>query len=173
MTAPPRNLRSPSDGFSLRKTLIPILATQAPASVTLIRLVVGFVFLSEGIQKFLFPDTLGAGRFATIGIPAPDVLAPFVGVVEIVAGTLVVLGLATRFAALALAIDMVVAIASTKVPILLDRGFWPMAHEARTDWAMLLSSLFLLVVGAGPWSLDARFPQRSPTARHQGAEGGS
>jgi uncharacterized membrane protein YphA (DoxX/SURF4 family) len=51
---------------------------------------------------------------------------------------------------------MIVAISTTKIPMLFKSGFWAMAHEARTDWAMLLGSIFLLVVGAGPWSLDAR-----------------
>ncbi len=133
-----------------------ILATDAPAAVLLIRLIVGGVFLSEGIQKFLFPEALGVGRFAKIGIPAPEVMAPFVGVCEIVCGVLFLLGLLTRFAAITMIIDMLVAISTTKVPMLLNEGIWKMAHEARTDWAMLLGSLFLLIVGAGSWSFDAK-----------------
>ena len=133
-----------------------ILATSAPAVVILIRLVVGAVFLSEGIQKFLYPADLGVGRFTKIGIPSPEIMAPFVGVVEIVCGTLVFIGLLTRLAAGPLIIDMLVAISTTKIPILLKTGFWVMAHEARTDWAMLLGSIFLLAVGGGAWSVDAR-----------------
>jgi putative oxidoreductase len=133
-----------------------VFASRAPPAVVLIRLLVGTVFLAEGIQKFLFPDALGVGRFIKIGIPWPAVSAPFVGVVEIVGGLLVIVGLATRSAAAALVIDMLVAIATTKLPILAKSGFWAMAHEARTDWSMLLGSLFLLIVGAGPSSLDAR-----------------
>src|SRR5262249_40794641 len=143
-----------------------LLATNAPAAVVLVRLIVGGVFLSEGIQKFLFPDALGVGRFAKIGIPAPEVMAPFVGVCEVVCGVLFLLGLLTRFAAVTMIIEMLVAISTTKVPILRNEGFWKMAHEARTDWAMLLGSLFLLLVGAGAWSLDAkltRSPDRSVT----------
>ena len=132
------------------------LASSAPRSTLLIRLVVGAVFLSEGIQKFLFPQALGVGRFVKIGIPAPETMAPFVGVVEIVCGTLVLIRLATRLAAIPLIIDMMVAIATTKLPMLRTQGFWPMAHEARVDWSMILGSLFLLLVGAGPWSIDAR-----------------
>jgi putative oxidoreductase len=132
-----------------------LLATNAPAAVVLVRLIVGAVFLSEGVQKFLFPDALGVGRFAKIGIPAPEVMAPFVGVCVVVCGALFLLGLLTRFAAVTMIIDMVVAISTTKVPLLLHDGFWKMAHEARTDWSMLLGSLFLLVVGAGAWSVDA------------------
>src|SRR5271154_5340686 len=92
-----------------------LLATDAPRATILIRLVVSAVFLSEGIQKFLFPAALGVGRFAKIGIPAPEVMAPFVGVVEIICGALVVLGLLTRLAAISLLVDICVAIASTKI----------------------------------------------------------
>jgi uncharacterized membrane protein YphA (DoxX/SURF4 family) len=146
-----------------------IIRTTAPTATILIRLVVGGVFLSEGIQKFLFPAETGAGRFAKIGIPSADVMGPFVGVVEIVCGGLILVGLLTRLAAIPLIINMLMAILSTKIPILLGHGFlgfslravpyggfWGMAHEARTDFAMLLCSLFLLIVGAGVWSLDAR-----------------
>lgn len=151
-----------------------LIATNAPASVILIRLVVGGVFLSEGIQKFLFPSENGVVRLTKIGIPAPEIMAPFVGVVEIVCGALILLGLLTRLAAIPLIIDMVVAILSTKIPILIGSGFWGfslrnlpyygfwgMAHEARTDFAMLLGSIFLLIVGAGAWSLDARLHKQA------------
>lgn len=121
----------------------------------LVRLMVGSVFLSEGIQKFLFADSLGVGRFTKIGIPAPAVMAPFVGVVEIVCGCLVLAGLFTRIAAIPLIINMLVAISTTKIPILLEKGFWSMAHESRTDWSMLIGSIVLLLVGAGGWSMDA------------------
>ena len=150
-----------------------IVATGAPRSVILIRLIVGAVFLSEGIQKFLFPNELEVGRFIKIGIPGPQVIAPFVGVIEIVCGTLIILGLLTRLAAVSLIIDIAVAIISTKIPIFLGHGFWrfslsklptygfwSMAHEARVDYAMLLGALFLLVLGAGSWSIDARLSSR-------------
>jgi putative oxidoreductase len=133
-----------------------VIESTAGRSVILIRLIVGAVFLSEGIQKFLYSADLGAGRFVKIGIPSPHVMAPFVGVIEIVCGALVLLGLLTRLAAIPLIIDMLVAISTTKIPILLKSGFWAMAHEARTDFAMLLGSIFLLITGAGLWSLDAR-----------------
>ena len=133
-----------------------ILRSRAPAAAILIRTAVGAVFLSEGIQKFILPGELGAGRFANIGIPWPDVAAPFVGVFEIACGALVLVGLLTRLAAIPLIAVMVVAIASTKVPIFLEHGFWKMAHEARTDFAMFLGALFLLIAGAGPCSVDAQ-----------------
>src|SRR4029453_4668032 len=139
-----------------------LLASDAPAAVLLIRFLVGAVFVSEGIQKFLFPAELGVGRFTKIGLPYPEMLAPFVGGVEIVGGLLLLLGLFTRLAAVALIIDMIVAIATTKIPLLLKEGVWKMAHEARTDWAMLLGALFLLLVGAGGWSPDARLARAAP-----------
>jgi uncharacterized membrane protein YphA (DoxX/SURF4 family) len=128
--------------------------------VVLIRSLVAFVFVSEGVQKFLFADALGVGRFTKIGIPAPEVTAPFVGVVEIVGGLLVAAGLLTRVAVIPLIIDMLVAIASTKLPILQKSGFWAMAHEIRTDASMLLCSAFLLLVGSGPLSFDAKLRSR-------------
>jgi uncharacterized membrane protein YphA (DoxX/SURF4 family) len=139
-----------------------LLASDAPAAAWPIRLLVGAVFVSEGLQKSLFPAELGVGRFTKIGLPFPEMLAPFVGGVEIVGGLLLLLGLFTRLAAVALIIDMLVAIATTKIPILLKDGCWKMAHEARTDWSMLLGALFLLLVGAGAWSLDARLARAAP-----------
>ena len=137
-----------------------LFAAQAPRAVVLIRLLVGAVFLSEGVQKFLFPAELGVGRFTTIGLPLPELFAPLVAIVEIACGTLVLLGLATRLAVVPLMTIMIVAIAMTKIPIGLERGFWVMAHEARTDYSMLLGSLFLLLVGGGTWSVDRLLANR-------------
>lgn len=146
----------------------------------LVRLMVGAVFFEEGIQKFLFPDLLGAGRFARIGIPAPEVMGTFVGTVEIVCGALVLAGLLTRLAAIPLLINISVAILSTKIPILLGHdflcfhvaklaryGFWSVASEARTDFSMLLGLLFLLIVGAGHCSADARLKRKLNEMQHE------
>jgi uncharacterized membrane protein YphA (DoxX/SURF4 family) len=150
-----------------------LFASEAPRATIVVRLLVGVVFASEGIQKFLYPAALGAGRFAKIGIPSPELTGPFVGAVEIACGLLILAGLFTRLAAVPLIVNMLVAIASTKVPILLGHGYslfsdpsvskhglWSMLHEARTDVSMLLSSIFLLIVGAGAWSLDAALRRR-------------
>lgn len=145
-----------------------VFGTGASGWPILVRLLVGLVvFLPEGIQKLAFPDSLGAGRFLAIGIPYPELMGPFVGVVEIVCGALIIVGLLTRLAALPLIAIMIVAIVSTKIPILLGHdfwifhvpklsryGFWSMAHEARADIDMLLGSLYLLIDGAGAWSID-------------------
>jgi len=142
------------------------------AAVAVIRLLVGWVFLVEGILKFMLPDELGVGRFTSIGIPAPQVMAPFVGVVEIVCGALVLAGLVTRLASIVLLINITVAIVTTKIPIWLGHGYWrftvpklkhygflSMLHEARTDFSMFLGLIFLILVGAGARSLDAKIWQ--------------
>jgi putative oxidoreductase len=144
-----------------------LLDTTAPDATILVRILVGAVFLSEGIQKFLFSAALGVGRFEKIGIPSPAIAAPFVGSLEVICGALLIVGLLTRVASLLLLLNISVAILSTKIPILLGTGFWgfslpkmtsygfwSMAHEARADFCMFLSSAFLLIVGGGGWSLD-------------------
>jgi len=147
------------------------LSTSESGATILIRLAVGLaVFFPEGLQKLIFPDLLGPGRFAAIGLPWPEVLGTFVGIVETVCGLMIIVGLATRLAAIPLIIIMIVAIASTKIPILLGHdwwifhvgkfgryGFWSMLHEARADITMLLGATFLLIVGGGRHSLDAWF----------------
>jgi putative oxidoreductase len=146
------------------------------SAIAIIRLQVGWVFLVEGILKFLLADELGVGRFATIGIPSPHIMASFVGVVEIVCGAMLMVGLLTRFAALLLFVDISVAILSTKIPIWLGHGYWrfalpklkhygllSMLHEARTDFSMLLGLIFLLIVGAGTWSIDRRLARGQRT----------
>ena len=118
------------------------------------RLIVGLVFLSEGIQKFLFPELVGAGRFEKIGFTNPEFLASFVASFEIICGTLMLIGFSVRIAAIPLFIIMMTAIATTKIPILVEKGFWFMAHEARTDFAMTLLIVFLFIYGAGKISFD-------------------
>ena len=147
-----------------------IFESSAPRATVLVRLLVGWVFLSEGIQKFLFPDTLGVGRFIKIGIPAPQFFAPFVGTVEIVCGGLLIVGFLTRLAAIPLLIDISVAILTTKIPMLMKSGFWATAHEARTDICMWLGSLFLILVGAGAWSVDGKLAQTKKSPTGQGAD---
>jgi uncharacterized membrane protein YphA (DoxX/SURF4 family) len=133
------------------------MSTSPPLrSVFLIRLMVGAVFLTEGMQKFLFADQLGAGRFAKIGLPWPQLLAPVAGSCEIVGGALLILGFHTRLATLPLLAVIGTAIVTTKIPMLAHDGFWKMAHESRVDFSMLLGLLFLLIVGAGGLSVDGR-----------------
>ncbi len=144
-------------------TALPLLPAHGQRANLVVRLLVGLVFLPEGVKKFIFPEQWGAGRFARIGIPAPAAMAYFVGAVEIVCGTLLLVGLLTRLATLPLLVDILVAIATTKIPLLWRAtavsskiGFWAMQAESRTDFAMLMGLLFLLLAGPGPLSLDAR-----------------
>ena len=126
--------------------------------ILLIRIAVGVVFLTEGILKFLRPAELGPGRFARIGLPLPHLLAPFVGIVEIVSGAALLLNLYAGEAAVLLLCVSITAIVTTKIPILLGHALGPFAapksagvgvfsflHEARLDLAMLLSSIAILV----------------------------
>lgn len=125
----------------------------------LVRLIVGLIFLSEGIQKFLFPDLLGPGRFEKIGFSDPAFWAYLTGTFEIICGTLVLIGFLIRVAAIPLLIIMITAFITTKWPILVDKGFWAMAHEYRTDFAMTLLLIWLLRFGGGKWAMDSMFSE--------------
>ena len=127
----------------------------------LCRLAVGLIFLSEGIQKYLFPGTLGTGRFAKIGFSNPSFWAYFTGTFEIICGVLILIGLLTRLAAIPLLIIMIVAFITTKYPELVEKGFWFMAHDYRTDFAMTLLLIFLLIFGGGNYSMDHKIQQKS------------
>ena len=131
-----------------------IINTDNSKTTIIVRLIVGVIFLSEGIQKFLFPAIRGAGRFEKIGLPSPEFLGSFVGTFEILCGAFVLLGLFTRLASIPLIIIMLVAVATTKAEVLDNQGFWEMMHGSRTDWSMLLGSIFLLIKGGGYWSVD-------------------
>lgn len=130
------------------------LQTDNSKTTIIIRIIVGTVFLSEGIQKFLFPAIRGAGRFEKIGLPMPEFLGNFVGTFEIACGALILIGLFTRLASVPLIFIMLVAFATTKAEVFANQGFWELLHGSRTDWAMLLGSIFLLIKGGGYYSLD-------------------
>jgi uncharacterized membrane protein YphA (DoxX/SURF4 family) len=125
--------------------------------VFFIRLSVGLIFLTQGILKYTDPN-MGVGRFTRIGFPHPWFTAHFVGAFEIVCGALVLVGLATRVAVIPLLAVICTAIATTKLPELTrpNQGFWFMVSDARTDFSMLMSLLFLLCSGAGLWAVDSR-----------------
>ena len=129
----------------------------------IVRLIVGLIFLTEGIQKYLFPELLGTGRFLKIGFTNPAFWAYFTGTFEIICGAFVLLGLLTRLAAIPLFIIMVTAFITTKWPMLIDKGFWVMAHEYRTDFAMTLLLIYLLIYGSGRWSVDSKINKAPKT----------
>lgn len=154
------------------KMLANLCVTEASRWSILIRLALAGVFIPEGIQKLMFPEILGSGRFAKIGIPYPEFTGPFVGWVEIICGSLILVGLFSRLAAAPIIITMLVAIFTTKIPIWMGQdwmltetmifyvrdlktyGFWSFMHEARLDWTMLMAACYLLIVGSGQWSID-------------------
>jgi uncharacterized membrane protein YphA (DoxX/SURF4 family) len=148
---------------------------QPTHATLLLRLAVGGVFVSSGIVKFLF-ENQGAGRFARIGLPDPAALSTFVGGTEILCGSLLIAGLFVRVAALPLFVDMVVAIVTTKLPLLFGpgpepiaaapkTGLWAFAYQARLDLTMLFACAFFVVAGAGLFSLDALLSRRRWEAR--------
>jgi putative oxidoreductase len=165
----PTNVPSPTRR-ALAFFFEPSLGAPSSRAAVLLRGAVGGVFLVSGATKFLF-DNQGPGRFAKLGFPAAGSLATFVGGVEIVCGALLVVGLFTRLAAVPLVVDMIVALLTTKVPLLFGAGpepvaappktgFWAFAYQARLDGTMLLACAYLVAVGAGLWSLDALLTRR-------------
>lgn len=131
----------------------------SPVPTLLCRLAVGLIFLSEGLQKYIRPEVVGTGRFEKIGFPNPAFWAYFTGSFEIVCGILILLGFLTRLAAIPLLIIMLTAFITTKIPLLLDKGFWSFAHDYRTDFAMTLLLIFLLIHGGGRKSVDIKNSQ--------------
>jgi len=140
----------------MRLTAARILETRDDASIVLIRLMVGAVFLSEGFQKLIFPTLKGAGFFLQIGLPLPDILGYWIGSVEMICGAMVLAGFLTRPAVLPLIGIIIFAVNLTKIPLAMDEGFWEAVSEARIDYAMLLGTLFLLITGGGRWSWDLK-----------------
>ncbi len=140
---------------------------EGPAAALLLRIMAGSVFLWEGIIKFAYPNQ-GVGRFTKLGFPLPHLTASFVGAWEIAGGLLLMFGVVTRGVAILFAVEMVVAILSTKIGVYLGTsplplapappriGFWAVLHEIRSEYAQLVTSLYLVLAGAGPISLDAR-----------------
>jgi uncharacterized membrane protein YphA (DoxX/SURF4 family) len=143
-------MKKPKGLFSI------IFKTTSGNGAILIRLTVGLVFLTEGIQKYLFPELLGTGRFLTIGFSDPAFWAYFTGTFEIVCGILIILGFITRVTSVPLIFIMITAFVTTKIPILIHKGFWPWAHEYRTDFAMTLLLIYLIIYGGGGWSIDSK-----------------
>ena len=136
-----------------------------PASIALLRAMAGGVFLWEGILKFVYANQ-GVGRFTKLGFPFPAETATFAGALEIVGGTLLLLGLLTRVAAIPFIVEMLVAMLTTKIALYVGHsplpppsapplvGGWAVLHEIRSEYAQLLTVAFLLVNGPGRWSLD-------------------
>src|SRR5436190_18737743 len=145
--------------------------TSAPKATLAIRLMAGGVFFWEGLLTFAYANQ-GIGRFTKLGLPVPDVLAPAIAVLEIGGGLLLMSGLGTRLISLPFIVEMIVAILATKVALFLgtsplpkppsppQTGLWAVLHEIRSDYAQIMSCIYLLAAGPGPWSLDALLARR-------------
>src|ERR1051325_4611053 len=150
--------------------------TDGPRATLLLRLMAGSVFLWEGILKFVYQNQ-GVGRFTKLGFPAPHFTATTDGWLEIVGRLLILTGFLTRLIAIPFIIEMVVAMLSTKIPLYLGTsplplppvpphiGFWAVLHEIRSEYAQLLTTLFLLIAGPGRWSLDALLARKRKEQR--------
>jgi uncharacterized membrane protein YphA (DoxX/SURF4 family) len=111
-------------------------------------------------------------------MPLPHFTADFVACLEIVGGLLVLSAWWTRLIAIPFLVEMIVAILSTKISLYLGTsplpapaappklGMWAVLHEVRSEYAQLLTVVFLMINGPGEWSLDAVF-NRQPESRRQ------
>ena len=148
-----------------------------PSAIILLRLMAGGVFLWEGMLKFIYVNQ-GVGRFTKLGLPFPQATANMVGVLEIVGGILLITGFLTRAIAIPFVIEMLVAILSTKISLYLGTsplplppvppqiGLWAVLHEVRSEYAQLMTTMFLLMAGPGRWSLDALLVRKRKEGKH-------
>ena len=135
------------------------------STILILRLMAGGVFFWEGILKFVYVNQ-GVGRFTKLGFPFPEATAHFIAVGEIIGGLLLIFGLFTRIVAFYFIIQMIVAVLSTKIDLYFGTsplplppappkmGIWAVLHEIRSDYAQILTCLFLLIEGPGRMSLD-------------------
>jgi uncharacterized membrane protein YphA (DoxX/SURF4 family) len=146
-------------------------STSGPKATLAIRLMAGGVFFWEGLLKFAYANQ-GIGRFTKLGLPVPHTLAPAIAVLEIGGGLLLMGGLGTRLISVPFIVEMIVAMLATKVSLYLgtsplprppsppQAGLWAVLHEIRSDYAQIMSCIYLLAAGPGPWSLDALLARR-------------
>ncbi len=143
------------------KLLHRLLQTDRDKTTILIRGIVGYVLVTEGIQKFLYSDALGVGRFLKMGIPNAEFMAPFVGSCEMLFGSFIMIGFPIRMATIPQIIIMLTALVTTKLPVLSEKGVLTFSHEARADLLMLFGLVLLLVKGSEAFSVDSRIMERA------------
>jgi putative oxidoreductase len=140
----------------MKQHFFALLRSENDSTTIIIRFLVGYVFLMEGIQKFVYAEKLGVGRFIKIGIPYPEIMAPFVGSCEILFAILVGIGLMVRMSSIIFIIIMFVALISTKYSVLISEGILTFSHQARNDLSMLFCSFYLVFKGSGKWAVDQK-----------------
>jgi putative oxidoreductase len=134
---------------------IPPLENEAAlrdAGLLILRVVVGGTLLVHGLDK-LIDLSATESYFASLGIPAPGLMAPFVAVTEAVGGALLLLGLTTRLVGLALAGDMFVALLTEHI----GNGFFVDGGGGEFVLVLCGASLTLVLTGAGRFSVDSAF----------------
>jgi putative oxidoreductase len=149
--------------------------TSGPRATLALRLMAGSVFFWEGLLKFAYVNQ-GVGRFTKLGLPMPEIVAPAIAVLEIGGGLLLISGLGTRLISVPFIVEMIVAMLSTKITLFLGTsplpappspptmGMWAVLHEVRSEFAQIMTCVYLLVAGPGPWSLDALIQRRRARA---------
>ncbi|MBN2862751.1 MAG: DoxX family protein [Bacteroidales bacterium] len=137
-----------------------ILNTEDDSKIIIIRLIVGLIFIIEGVLKYKMVQWLGPGRFTEIGFSDAFFWAYFTGAIEIICGLLILAGLFTRLASVPLLIIMITAFITTKLPVLSTEGFWIFSHEYSIDFSLTLLLILLIIYGGGKWSLDLKLLQK-------------
>ena len=132
-----------------------VLKTGDDWKIIFIRLIIGLIFISEGIQKFLYIEALGPGFFRELGFSNHLFWANFTGVSEILFGALILLGLLTRLSSIPLLIILATAFFTTKLPVLMTKGIWTFFHQNNADFALVMLLIVLIIYGGGKWSVDS------------------
>ena len=133
-----------------------ILSTENDNKIIYLRSIVGLIFITEGILKYLYLEVYGPSFFNEIGFRYAFFWAYFTGAFEISCGFLVIIGLFTRIASIPLLIIMIIALITTKLPLLANRGFWTFAHECRLEFSLTVLLVLLIIYGGGKWSADLK-----------------
>ena len=136
-----------------------ILNTGEDNKMIFIRLIVGLIFISEGLQKYLVLKILGPGRFEDLGFSHAYFWAYFTGACEIFFGVMILIGLLTRLSSIPLLIIMITAFITTKLPLFITKGFWTFAHEYSTEFSLTILLILLIIYGGGKWSVDLKILQ--------------
>ena len=128
----------------------------APQLLSVLRIVVAFLYFQVGSAKwFAFPAAIMPGG----GTAPVGSLVWFAGVIEVVGGTLFVLGLFTRPVAFILSGEMAFAYFIGHAP----NGFWPVLNQGAPAVFYCFTFLYFSAAGAGAWSLDALLARRRGT----------
>jgi len=140
-----------------------VLNTTDDNKLTIARIIVGMIFISEGIQKLLIVSYMGPTMFKDAGFENTMFWVNFTGAFEISCGILILLGFLTRLASIPLLIIMITALITTKLPLLTNKDFWTFAHGYNVEFALTLLLIMLFIWGGGKWSVDQKIVRSQQT----------